>query len=260
MFNNQRYVTQGITNTVPLVTQIILWDCIDSMKVERKDYLQVFKLVANGNNQQVMHSQEEPSFEVSCNLAYGIDWSDPDNVAILDRELHKLIDFYIANPQITPCSMLSMGITNVLLEDKRPHRHCGAGIEMTSYDVDGRSYPCQFFMPLSVGEEKASKAKDLKFYEDFIPSELADEKCRDCVINRCCPNCYGSNYASYQRLFQKAYQYIRSIVLFFYMVNIHFCQVNKVNFSEYSVETRECCDYYIMKMQRKTTLLFQSQD
>ena len=41
-------------------------------------------------------------FEVSCNLAYGIDWSDPDNVAILDRELHKLIDFYIANPQITP--------------------------------------------------------------------------------------------------------------------------------------------------------------
>ncbi len=26
MFNNQRYVTRGITNTVPLVTQIILWD------------------------------------------------------------------------------------------------------------------------------------------------------------------------------------------------------------------------------------------
>mgnify|MGYP002991026607 FL=1 len=55
MFNNQRYATKGITNTVPLVTQIILWDCIDSMKVERKDYLQVFKLVANGVNQQVTH-------------------------------------------------------------------------------------------------------------------------------------------------------------------------------------------------------------
>lgn len=58
MFNNQRYVTRGITSTVPLVTQIILWDCIDSMKVERKDYLQVFNLVANGTNQQVTHSQE----------------------------------------------------------------------------------------------------------------------------------------------------------------------------------------------------------
>ena len=55
MFNNQRYATKGITNTVPLVTQIILWDCIDSMKTERKDYLQVFKLVANGVNQQVTH-------------------------------------------------------------------------------------------------------------------------------------------------------------------------------------------------------------
>ena len=63
MFNNQRYVTRGITNTVPLVTQIILWDCIDSMKAERKDYLQVFKLVANGANQQVTHSQEEPAYE-----------------------------------------------------------------------------------------------------------------------------------------------------------------------------------------------------
>ena len=63
MFNNQRYVTRGITNTLPLVTQIILWDCIDSMKVERKDYLQVFKLVANGTNQQITHSQEEPVYE-----------------------------------------------------------------------------------------------------------------------------------------------------------------------------------------------------
>ena len=60
MFNNQRYVTRGITNTVPLVTQIILWDCIDSMKVERKDYLQVFKLVANGTNQQVSTARKNP--------------------------------------------------------------------------------------------------------------------------------------------------------------------------------------------------------
>ena len=57
MFNNQRYATKGITNTVPLVTQIILWDCIDSMKTE-KDYLQVFKLTAKDHTQHVTHSQE----------------------------------------------------------------------------------------------------------------------------------------------------------------------------------------------------------
>ena len=63
MFSNPRYSTGGISETVPILTQIILWNCIDSMKVERKDYLQVFKLVANGNNQQVTHSQEEPAYE-----------------------------------------------------------------------------------------------------------------------------------------------------------------------------------------------------
>ena len=63
MFNNQRYVTRGITSTVPLVTQIILRDCIDSMKNERKDYLQVFKLEANSNNQQVTHIREESTRE-----------------------------------------------------------------------------------------------------------------------------------------------------------------------------------------------------
>ena len=51
MFSNPRYSTRGISETVPILTQIILWDCIDSMKTERKDYLQVFKLVANGANQ-----------------------------------------------------------------------------------------------------------------------------------------------------------------------------------------------------------------
>ena len=64
MFNNQRYVTRGITSTVPLVTQIILWNCIDSMKTE-KDYLQVFKLTAKDHTQHVTHSQEEPSYKNS---------------------------------------------------------------------------------------------------------------------------------------------------------------------------------------------------
>ena len=31
MFSNPRYSTRGISETVPILTQIILWDCIDSM-------------------------------------------------------------------------------------------------------------------------------------------------------------------------------------------------------------------------------------
>lgn len=86
MFNNQRYVTRGITSTVPLVTQIILWDCIDSMKVERKDYLQVFKLVANGTNQQITHSQEEPTYERT--FTFPTDEPITAKIFVIDDETH----------------------------------------------------------------------------------------------------------------------------------------------------------------------------
>ena len=61
MFSNPRYSTRGISETVPILTQIILWNCIDSMKAE-KDYLQVFKLTAKDHTQHVTHSQEEPAY------------------------------------------------------------------------------------------------------------------------------------------------------------------------------------------------------
>lgn len=140
-----------------------------------------------------MHNK---GFLVSCNLAYGIDWSNPQNREILNRELHKLIDFYLKNPDIEPCSMLEMGISNVGSHEENAIRYCGAGIYMRSYDVDGRAYPCQFFMPLSVGEEKASAVKDIIFPDEILPKEQLDEKCRTCVIRSACPNCFGSNYAA----------------------------------------------------------------
>ena len=62
MFSNPRYSTRGISETVPILTQIILWNCIDSMKTE-KDYLQVFKLTAKDQTQHVKHSQEEHIYE-----------------------------------------------------------------------------------------------------------------------------------------------------------------------------------------------------
>lgn len=142
-------------------------------------------------------------FLVSCNLAYQIDWSAKENLELLNRELLKLIDFYIENPDIEPCSMLEMGITNIGTTEDEALRFCGAGLSMHSYDVDGRVYPCQFFMPLSVGEEKAKKANEIVFPESVIAPELLDEKCRDCVIRSACPNCYGSNYASTGNIFNR---------------------------------------------------------
>ncbi len=147
-----------------------------------------------------MHNK---GFLVSCNLAYQIDWSDEENVDILDRELHKLIDYYLEHPEVEPCSMLEMGFSNVAYFDDEAVRFCGAGKYMRSYDVDGEVYPCQFFMPLSVGIEKAQKAKKIEFPKDIIQDELLDEKCRDCVIKSVCPNCFGSNYASTGNIYSR---------------------------------------------------------
>ena len=87
MFNNQRYVTRGITNTVPLVTQIILWDCIDSMKIKQKDYLQVFKLTAENHTQHVTHSQEEPTYEHS--FEFQTDKPITAKIFVIDDETHS---------------------------------------------------------------------------------------------------------------------------------------------------------------------------
>ena len=63
MFNNERYCTCGITNEVPLTLQAILWQLIDEMGVPEKDYLQVFKLSGSGNEQIIVHEQEQPEYK-----------------------------------------------------------------------------------------------------------------------------------------------------------------------------------------------------
>ena len=74
---------------------------------------------------------------------------------------------------------------------------------MRSYDVDGRVYPCQFFMPLSVGEDKAQKANEIVFPSEEIPKELLDDKCRSCIVRAACPNCFGANYAATGSIYQR---------------------------------------------------------
>ena len=142
-------------------------------------------------------------FLVSCNLAFGIDWSDPNNVSVLNRELMKLIEFYLENPSIDPCSMLEMGFNNVAHYENTAFRFCGAGKSMRAYDVDGQAYPCQFFMPLSVGPEKAKASQTMVFPKDVIRDDLLDEKCRKCVIQSACPNCFGANYAASGNIYHR---------------------------------------------------------
>ena len=87
MFNNPRYCTKGISETVPLLTQIILWDLIDSM-VEEKDYLQVFKLTTSTDSktQHITHSQEQPPYERT--LEFRTDNPITAKIFVIDDETH----------------------------------------------------------------------------------------------------------------------------------------------------------------------------
>ena len=86
MFENQRYCTKGITENVPLLTQIIIWGLIDSMKISEKDYLQVFKLTAENKMQRIVHSQEQPPYEKMHE--FRIDSPVTAKIYVIDDETH----------------------------------------------------------------------------------------------------------------------------------------------------------------------------
>jgi radical SAM protein with 4Fe4S-binding SPASM domain len=145
----------------------------------------------------------ERGYAFTVNLAFDIDWSAADNEKILERELMILIDYYLEHPNITPCTLLNLPIWKVSIDQtKDSFRQCGAGIEMISYDYDGKGYPCQFFMPLSIGKEKSEAADSIEFPEN-ISRENFDENCKNCVAIEICHTCYGSNYASTGNIFSK---------------------------------------------------------
>ena len=86
MFTSPRYATRGVTTTVPLVLQIVLWDLIDSMEVQEKDYLQVFRLSAESGKQKITHSQEQPDY----NKEYLFQSEEPitAKIFVIDDETH----------------------------------------------------------------------------------------------------------------------------------------------------------------------------
>ena len=63
MFDNKRFITRGIEENIPPLLQLLLWQLIDEMPVDSKDYLQVFSLGEETGNQVVLHEQEEPEYK-----------------------------------------------------------------------------------------------------------------------------------------------------------------------------------------------------
>lgn len=157
----------------------------------------------------------ENGYAFTSNLAFDIDWSDERNVGILEGQLKELIDYYLAHPDIEPCMFLNVPIFMVAAtKHEETFRQCGAGVEMFTFDVNGEAYPCQFFMPLTLGEEKAKEARSLYFPEEISRNDFVGE-CRNCLALRICHTCYGSNFAATGNIYEK---------------DMNWCKLQKITF------------------------------
>ena len=128
-------------------------------------------------------------FNIEGNLAHGLDWSDPENISILSEQLDELISYYVDNPTLEPCGLLSMDIRWAAIDTVPIKKWCGTGTDMVAVDVDGKDYPCHLFEPASLGVQAKTTAE-----MDFTDvSSLRDNRCDGCPLLPICPTCYGIN-------------------------------------------------------------------
>jgi len=85
MFNNKRYITRGVSESISESLQLAVWNFIDLLKLKENlelDYLQVFELrfISSNStlNQEITHSQEVPPYK----KIYLISTTNPVNAKI----------------------------------------------------------------------------------------------------------------------------------------------------------------------------------
>lgn len=128
--------------------------------------------------------------EISANPAEMVDlWSDIKYYDIFRREMAKLADFYLKNPNIKRCSLFEVEFGLVL--NKGHQKWCGVGTDMEAIDVDGSKHPCHLFFESVCGKEKSLEADKIDFND---VENCISQKCAACPALNICPTCYGSNF------------------------------------------------------------------
>lgn len=141
---------------------------------------------------------------ISCNLATGIDYTY-EHYLSLKRELAILLAFYLGKPyaaeelnevaidgsQYDRASILDFDFSFFKFNKENALRfsdHCDAGRSMLCYDIDGRTYPCYYFSPLTLEDDLVQKLPNFDF-----SANNRDPSCKDCEIETICPTCFGNN-------------------------------------------------------------------
>ena len=129
-------------------------------------------------------------FPVSANLAYGLDWRN-DEVNNYQEQLSQLVDFYIQNPNLKPCTIFDEEKLIGILQPYSLKRHCQAGQTYHAYDIDGQCYPCHVFAGNTLESSRWEETASIDFKNDEL---FDDPECKDCPIHNICPTCYGMNF------------------------------------------------------------------
>lgn len=138
-------------------------------------------------------------FNVSANLAYGIDWNQCD-VRDYARELDKLVEFYLDHPEVEPCSILEGDKLIKILHKQSVNRHCGAGKTFRAYDTDGSRYPCHVFAGNTLKSSRWNEISETDFADDAL---LEDPTCKECPIYNICTSCLGMNFIERGHLYSR---------------------------------------------------------
>jgi hypothetical protein len=126
-------------------------------------------------------------FKVAANLAYGIDWSNQTNESILERELYKLVYFYLSNPNIEPIMLLNLPLYNLLSDNIE--KYCGANTEMEAFDINGRKFPCHMFYDVTIDKEDWKNIDCSALYKNYY------QNCKNKAFFNICPICVGINFS-----------------------------------------------------------------
>lgn len=126
----------------------------------------------------------------SANAAYEETAWPEEKILQFELALYRLADYYIDNPDIRPCSLLSL-LEDVLdaPEETKQERYCGAGESLCFFDMEGTPYPCHMLSPLVMPREKAMEGMYFAADADF-----EDPRCKSCPVKHTCYTCLGTNY------------------------------------------------------------------
>ena len=90
-----RYMTRGISETLPIEVQLVIWNSIDSNIAlgVTMDYLQVFRFNRDGALLKITHTQEQPEHTTIVYMDYKEEYKDLlcETIFVIDDGDHSTI-------------------------------------------------------------------------------------------------------------------------------------------------------------------------